>query len=325
MFKYRASIVAFAMVFSLVIQASAQNQRAQWREMLKNSSPQTNPKENSVSSELVSVESNGTFYKISLTHDAVKQLSTKEAAAVIALVTTQIPNIGAFLGASAGVLATLDQVGGNKGVDIVGCVFLTGTLPTSAPWDVYGLLSKLTGNISLSGHIGDALRAGMKYAAREPGVALALGPLGVNVWAAKKVIDKAFGHKEGGLEAKSRSIGSQEKLFLIHLENENKVAFLSVHNGRYLYAPDGGGSSLWAKYPHIKSFEKWDLVENQNGTVSFRSWNGYYIRANGGGGGALNADAKQIGLHEQFWLRFNTDGTSSLQTYAKGLYVKVKS
>lgn len=327
MYKAKINVLVLGIVLCLAAQVVGQPVRANAQKLLEKARTKVNPNNSkpTVSTDEVAIESNGTFWKIHLTHKAVNKLESKESAAIIALVATELPEVGANLALATTVLVILDKIGGNKGVDIVGSVLHPWSLPTSAPWNTYGVLKSLTKNISVTGHIGDVLRAGMKYAGDNPGMAAALGPIGINIWASKKIVNKVLGHKDGGLEAKAGSVGKREKLFLIRLEKENKIALLSAYNGRYVYAPDGGGNSLWARFPHIKKHEKWDLVPNSNGTVSLRSSNGHYIRANNGGGGPLNADAKQIGSHEQFWLKSNADGTVSLQTYEKGLYVTVKS
>lgn len=265
----------------------------------------------------------GSVWEVTLTHDEAQKMA--EGTAGLGAIFAGNPALAAALGAVAGIIAVIDEIGGEKGVIVAG---VTGTqLVTVVPaaFSPVGLLKSFADGLAHAtglpgGVVGAGLGAGI--------AALAVGPAGVVVGGVAGFLGATLlgggGHHSnpGDVLADRRAIGPWEKFMLVSLTHNN-IAMSSWQG--YFSAENNGGDQVHANRHAIGPWETHRLVHNPNGTVSFVS-NGWILTAeNGGGDGSFcNWNRRKIAEWEQFWMEFQHDGTFALRTHLKGTYVSVQ-
>jgi hypothetical protein len=260
----------------------------------------------------------GAVWQLALSHEEVSSIAAGSAE-----VATRVaqPHLSAVLLATAGVLVTVDAIGLNNGVNVVGVFttqFVTVTPAFVSPVDaVKRFADALTHATSLPGGvIGAGIGAGVAV--------LAIGPAGIVLGGIAGWLGAGGGGPNAGdVHADRRAVGPWER-FLLVAQTPHNVALASWRG--YFCAENGGGGPVHANRNAIGPWETASLMRNPNGTVSLRAQGGHYLVAeNGGGDGSVcNWNRTEIGEWEQFWLEHQPDGTVALKTLAQGTYVSVQ-
>lgn len=261
----------------------------------------------------------GNVWEVGLTHGEAQNISGAAGTVAVSTV-TYAPVVSVALKALAGVIQTVDAIGGNNGVNVVG-VMLT-QLVTITP--------KFISPVGIISQIAEAVRyetglpGGVVGAGIGGGIALlAVGPAGV-IWGglAGAIFAGGDSPNPGDVYANRGAVGPWEKFMLLTL-TPNNVAMSSWRG--YFSAERDGGHDVHANRPHILYWETHSLIHNEDGTVSF-SHNGFFLAAeNGGGEGSVcNWNRTTIGPWEKFWMEYQPDGTFALKTFAQGTYVSVQ-
>jgi hypothetical protein len=267
----------------------------------------------------------GTVWQLALSHEEVGHVH--DAAHVSAIIgsATGTPlglAVAAAVVAVSSVIRTVDQIGGNNGVNVVGVGFTQLVTVTPRFISPVGLLSSFANAIQQAtdlpgGVIGAGLGAGITWLAAGPALAALGGVAGYlgTVW-------NQPGPNPGDVHADRAAIGPWEKFTLVVL-NPDRMAMLSWRG--YFCAERDGGHDVHANRPHILPWENHFLVRNNDGTVSFGHNAFYFVAENGGGGGSVcNWNRTAIGSWEKFWMEYQGDGTFALKTFEKGTYVSVQ-
>jgi len=277
----------------------------------------------------------GNVWQMALSHEEVQAISDDAGAAGGIAAGAGRVEVGAILGAIAGVLVTVDAIGGNNGVNVVGVFGTNFVTATPAFVSPVGLVKSFSDAlVEASG-----LPAGVVGAGLGAGVALlAVGPAGI-VWGG---LAGWLGAREGDdphpgdVHADRRAVGPWEKfttvMFTVRVaprgpgraRNRPRVAISSWRG--YFSAESGGGGQVHANRHQIGDWETAQLIRNPNGTVSVRAKGGHYLVAErgGGDGSVCNWDRTTIGPWEQFWMEYQPDGSFALKTFTKGTYVSVQ-
>lgn len=269
----------------------------------------------------------GTVWQVGLSHEEVGHIHD------FAYVSTMIAGaavppplglaIGAVIMAVSGVIRTVDGLGLNNGVNLVGVAltqFVTVTPAFVSPIGiVLGVADALEQATGLPGGVvGAGLGAGITWIAAGPSVVV-LGGLAGLVGAN---FGGGGGPNPGDVHADRGAVGPWEKFTLQPL-NPDKVAIASWQG--YFCAERDGGHDVHANRKAIGPWEAHRMIRNDDGTVSFEH-NGFHLVAeNGGGGGSVcNWNRGAIGEWEKFRMEFQPDGTFALRTLRNGTFVSVQ-
>ena len=267
----------------------------------------------------------GTVWQLTLSHDEVSTIdhAASLAAAIGAASATPIGlAVAAAVKGVSIVVKSVDLIGGNNGVNVVGIGFTQFVTVTPAFVSPLGLAIALREKIEHAtglpdGVVGAGLGAGITWLAAGPAMVAVGGVAGFlgTVW-------NQDGPNPGDVHADRGAVGPWEKFALVTL-NPDRVAMLSWRG--YFCAEQDGGHDVHANRPHILPWENHRLIRNHDGTVSFEHNGRYFVAENGGGGGSVcNWNRGAIGPWEKFWMEFQGDGFFALKTYEKGTYVSVQ-
>lgn len=264
--------------------------------------------------------SNVGVWQLSLSHTEVQQLANGARAASILSVAIN-PVVAVIVDAIAEIIVTVDAIGLNNGVNVVGVFqtqFVTVTPAFVSPFDI---LDRIVRELQTA----TGLPGGVVGAGIGAGIALlAVGPAGVVLGGLAGWLGDALfsgGPNPGDVHANRGAVGPWEKFLLVSLTPSN-VAMGSWRG--YFCAENGGGGPVHANRAQIGPWETATLVRNPSGTVSLRSQNGNYLCAENGGGSVCNWNRTAIGEWEQFWMEFQPDGLFALKTLSGGNYVSVQ-
>jgi hypothetical protein len=279
----------------------------------------------------------GNVWQLELSHQEVQEIASGGATGAAIATKVGQPWLGAILVAIAGVLVTVDGIGGDNGVNVVGVLqtqFVTVTPASVSPVDlVKGFADALVRETGLPGGVvGAGLGAGVAL--------LAVGPAGVVLGglAGFLAAQGNDGPNPGDVWADRRQVGAWERFTLVTVTVRTRPAIgkarwvgrVAIGSWRgYFCAENGGGNQVHANRHEIGPWETAQLIHNPNGTVSVRAGGGHYLTAEGGGGdgGRCNWDRTEIGPWEQFWMEFQPKpfgGTFALKTFSQGTYVSVQ-
>lgn len=102
----------------------------------------------------------------------------------------------------------------------------------------------------------------------------------------------------------------------------NKVVLRSAYE-TYVFARDGGGSTLEARGGWIGGWEIFRLDKAGSGVYALRAPNGKYVKAEWGGGGAVKVDGGGIEAYTKFRRKAFDDGTVELRANHKDMPLRV--
>lgn len=249
--------------------------------------------------------------------------------------------IGAALGAAAGLIQLMDSLGGDQGVDVQGVLGVGGVIVTSHLSGMYETLTKGAGVAVAGANIMDfVLNAGGKV----PEVASTLG-IGVAAQVFSRVaggmpfgwaLAEAFGvivdllkpapdpNEHGGIHADRTPVGDWERFIMAQIPPGNQIALLSWQG--LFSAQNGGGADVYANRVKVGPWETWNIVDNHDGTLSFQTADGHLLTATNGGGPGSYCLANQTAVtaSERFVKEDVAGGHIALKTQ-KGTYLSVQS
>lgn len=258
---------------------------------------------------------------------------------VASLAGPQAPLVVAVIGASLGYIETINELGGNKGVEITGVVGTTGLLVV--PRGLPGVFADLVEGAKLVMAGRTVMDFVIVASAYSPQIAAALGipvvaavfnavssgtPVGWAIAAALGLLIPGVSSEpdpddHGQVVASRTDVGDWESFTLANLGGR-QVALLS-HVGLFS-AQSGGGSGVNANRSQVGDWERWTVIGHGGNVVSLRTINGHHLTAEGGGGRECNANRTSIGDWERFRLVHLPTGKMALRTLRSGHYITVE-
>jgi hypothetical protein len=241
----------------------------------------------------MNIQRDGASFIVQLSHVEVETLNA--AGGVIA---AAAPEIAPIIGALAGIVTTVDFIGGKNGVEISGAIGSTNLMILPQGKGILGTIVRTVSEVASF------------LVNLQPGVVLA--KFGI------KIVGGLFGSPGGSIHA-NEGAAKNEETFLMITTTDNKVAFIAFRG--YFHA-SSDDSLLWANRDKSLRDEKFDLIRNANGTITLRSWMNTYVCADRNKGKRMTIDRKTAGEWEQFHLEFLGGGKVALQD-SEGKYVSV--
>jgi len=288
------------------------------------------------------VQFTGPVWLVSLTHQQTQTLGTIVTDAAPALA----EGVGAAIKGAAQIIAAIDLIGGNNGVDVQGVLGVSGVIVTprgsgiigrliegvnhgvTAAWIVDFLLLTAHAVPSVGTDLGIATAANVLSSVMggiSVGTALAVA-LGIDV---SGLLSPPDPNAHGGIHADRKFPPQQwEQFFMSQIGPNGQIALLSWQG--LFSAQGGGGADVYANRPQLGDWEKWMLIQHPDSTFSFLTSDGkhYLTATNGGGDGSVcwaNADAtRPPGDPEKFVIEAQTNGRIAIRTHA-GTYLSVQS
>lgn len=282
----------------------------------------------------------GSVWQIQLSHQEVVAISANIEIAKDIATSAGAPFVGPVLKALVLVLKSVDAIGMNRGVNVVGVIGTQAVTVTPAFVSPVEFFKQIQDRLIEA----TGLPGGVVGTATGSTVALlAAGPSAVIFGGVAGFLGASGGGpRPGDVYADRQTVGPWEKFFLVAIAPPSLreraamtlrptvrpaygSAALASWRG-YFCAENGGGGPVHANRNEIGPWETMTIVRNRNGTVSLRMEGGHYLVAeNGGGGGSVcNWNRTEIGEWEQFWMEYQPDGMIALKTFSKGTYVSVQ-
>lgn len=238
-------------------------------------------------------------WNIELSDDEVQRVASGAAAAAPVV---PAPYNG-YLIAGAGYLAAINQLGGNKGVNITGSGAAYIVTPRGVP--LVGDVFKIVVNIG---------KGAFKVAAD---LAREIG--GKTPW----------GSKKGEIHVDEGRIGHQERFTMVALGKtkkigSKKVALVAIlsHRGYFCADHDRGGR-VWADRLGLATWETWGYHNNSDGTASFSSDQNWFMHANTGNKEVWTNSPGIKDDRDKFYVELLGNGQIALKSKAINKYLSV--
>lgn len=231
----------------------------------------------------------GPIWHVFLSHDQIQTLNGPGGQLAVGALP---PPYDAAVEAVIGYVALIDEIGGNRGVDVTGVIGTQGVIVTPQELGAYGWLVKGTAIAIAAGEtianfvmkVASVVPAVAKGVCSTPGIITLLATGGnLPIAAVVGLLNGIFGKHDatdttaGAVKADQPSIGGQETFVLIGVGKGNdQVALLSWQG--FFSAQQGGGAQVYANRAVASIWETWTLLRNSDGTVSFRTFdNQHYL------------------------------------------------
>jgi hypothetical protein len=230
----------------------------------------------------------GPIWHVFLSHDQIQTLNGPGGQLAVGLLP---PPYDAAVEAVIGYVALIDEIGGNRGVDITGVIGIQGVIVTPQALGAYGWLVKGASVAIAAGEtianfvmkVASVVPDVAKGVCSTPGIITLLATGGnLPIAAVVGLVSGIFGKHDtdttpGAVKANQSSIGGQEAFVLIGVGKGNDQITLLSWQG-FFSAQQGGGAQVYANRAVASIWETWTLLRNSDGTVSFRTFdNQHYL------------------------------------------------
>jgi hypothetical protein len=165
-----------------------------------------------------------------------------------ALLSTAVPELAPLIGPLAGIMETMDAVGGNNGVEISGAI-------GSSNWIILPRANGIWGNLI---HTVQEITSF---------IATYTTPLGLLTKFGIPFLGHLFGSARGEVHCDENNVGQEEPLVIVATP-KGQVGLLSW-NG--YYSADANDRLVYANRGALLLYETFNLRHNGDGTVSFQS------------------------------------------------------